>query len=278
LQQTAEQQRNEAKNRAGKMSIQGVQPKYSAILNIKDQCFDIVDSSGRYILKPQHDYFESLPENEALTMKLAQIVGLEVPLHGLLYSIDQSMTYFIKRFDREKKYKFAVEDFAQLSGHSRETKYDSSLERIVDVVEQYCTFPMIEKVKLLKLTLFNFLTGNEDMHLKNYSLITKNNIVTLSPCYDLINTTIAQPNTKEEFALPLHGKKNNLKRKDLIDYFAKERLKLNDTIIQKTINEFINIQTTWHETIQISFLNPSLQAHYIALLEERAMRLHDLKT
>ena len=125
LEYTAEEQRIEAYNRASKMSIQGVQPKLSAKLNIKEGKFDIVDKGGRYILKPQHHLYPEMPENEDLTMRLAGEIGLEIPFHGLIWSKDNSLTYFIKRFDRKgQNDKVPVEDFAQLAGLSRDTKYE----------------------------------------------------------------------------------------------------------------------------------------------------------
>jgi len=121
--------RAEAMQRATKMSIQGVQPKLGAILNISDGRFEIVDKGSRYILKPQHHVFPELPENEDITMRLAASIGIEVPFHGLIYSKDNSLTYFTRRFDRKgHKDKIAVENFAQLAGMSRETKYNYSME------------------------------------------------------------------------------------------------------------------------------------------------------
>jgi len=164
LEYTAHEQRTEAFNRASKMSIQGVQPKLSTILNIKEGRFEIVDKGGRYILKPQHHIFPQMPENEDLTMRLAAVIDLEVPLHGLVWSKDSTLTYFIKRFDRRgQNDKVPVEDFAQLAGLSRETKYNYSMEKLVGLIDQYCTFPAIEKAKLFKRVLFCFLTGNEDI-------------------------------------------------------------------------------------------------------------------
>lgn len=86
--------------------------------------------------------------------------------------------------------KVPVEDFAQLAGLSRDTKYDYSMEKLVRLVDNYYTIPAVEKIKLFKLVIFNFLTGNEDSHLKNFSIITDNNQTRLSPCYDLVNSTI----------------------------------------------------------------------------------------
>lgn len=100
LQLTAAEQRSEAIARAGKMSIQGIQTKLSAQLKIKEQHFEIVDQNGNYILKTQSDHYPELPENEAITMSLAATIGIEIPVHGLVYAKDNSMTYFIKRLDR----------------------------------------------------------------------------------------------------------------------------------------------------------------------------------
>lgn len=273
LEQSAEEQRQEAMARVGKMSVQGMQTKLSAQLKIKRGCFEIVDQNGHFILKPQSNSYPELPENEAITMSLAQTIGLEVPVHGLIYSKDNSMTYFIKRFDRiGHNQKVSLEDFAQLSGEDRYTKHDSSMEKIVKVISRFCTFPKIEFVKLFKLTLFNFFVGNEDMHFKNFSLITRGQKITLSPVYDLLNTTIAIDNAPEEIALPLNGKKNNLSRRDFIDYFAMQRLDLNQKIIIDVIQEMQQAIPKWKKLIKISFLSEYMQKKYLYLLEERCQR------
>ena len=265
-----EEQVREAAARAPKMSIQGVQPKLSAKLKVTDGIFEVSDRGGEYILKPQNNLYPQLPENEDLTMRLAVEIDLEIPLHGLIYSKDQKLTYFIKRFDRfGKGNKYSIEDFAQLAGKSRDTKYDYSMEKVAGIIESYCTFPVIEKIKLFKLTVFNFLTGNEDQHLKNFSLITKNNKVALSPFYDLINTTISLANPAEEIALPLKGKKSKLNKKILVEYWGMERLGLNDQVIKqslKTINEKIE---KWNILINKSFLTKEMKEKYIAMLDER---------
>jgi serine/threonine-protein kinase HipA len=271
---TQEEQLKEAASRAVKMSIQGVQPKLSARLKVKEKLFEVVDRYGDYILKPQSNFYPEVPENEDLSMRLAHIAGIEIPLHGLVYSIDGRFTYFIKRFDRYgKKKKRSLEDFAQLAGKSRETKYDFSMEKIVAILDEYCTFPVIEKVKLFRLTLFNFLIGNEDMHLKNYSLIARNNKVELSPGYDLLNTTIALPNVQEEIALPLAGKKRNLNYKVLINYWGKERLGLNDVVINQVVSTFTKVRDEWERIINISFLSQKMKGNYLELLNSRRERL-----
>ncbi|MDP3435028.1 MAG: HipA domain-containing protein [Bacteroidota bacterium] len=267
---TAEELRAEAMQRASKMSIQGVQPKLSAILNIKDGLFEIVDKGGRYILKPQHQIFPELPQNEDLTMRLAESIGIEIPLHGLIYSKDHSLTYFIKRFDRKgQKDKVATEDFAQLAGMSRDTKYNYSMEKLVKLLDDYCTFPAIEKAKLFKLVLFNYLVGNEDMHLKNYSVIVRNGKVELSPAYDLLNTSIVLKGDTEEIALSLKGKKSNLNRDILVNYFGKERCSLTDKIIEKTLETVQSAIPSWFNLIDISFLSDEMQEKYRTLLQKR---------
>lgn len=266
---SAEEQIREAIARATKMSIQGVQPKLSARLNVAQEVFQIVDTGGQYILKPQI-HFPDTPQNEDLTMKLAGMAGVGVPFHGLLYSKDRTLTYFIKRFDRiGTKEKVPVEDFAQLLGMTRDDKYKSSMEQVVSVIEKHCTFPVIEKVKLFRLTVFNFLTGNEDMHLKNFSLIRREGKVELSPAYDLLNTTIALPNVSEETALPIGGKKSNITRRLLLDYFGKERLKLTEPAMEDVLTVIADAIPRWEETIQRSFLSEKMKEKYVDVLSNR---------
>lgn len=267
---TTEEQISEAVSRAAKMSIQGVQPKLSARLNIKEDVFEIVDRKGIYILKPQNLLYKELPQNEDMTMRLAAIAGLEVPFHGMMYSKDGSLIYFIRRFDRTPRgKKFAVEDFAQLAGLTRETKYDFSMEKLADIIERYCTFPELEKIKLFRLVIFNYLTGNEDAHVKNFSIISRNMKNELSPCYDLVNTTISIKSPEEEIALTLNGKKKNLTGNDLINYYGEKRLKLRNTIIDDVLMKLDKVFQAWKNVIGISFLSVELKSKYLELLDKR---------
>jgi serine/threonine-protein kinase HipA len=273
LEFTAEQQRQEAIKRAGKMSIQGLQLKLSAVLRITQGRFEIVDRGGQYILKPQSLDFPELPENEDLTMRMAAAVDIEVPVHGLLRSADGSFTYFIKRFDRDGRERLPLEDFAQLSGESRETKYDSSMEKVAGVIEQFCTFPAIERVKLLERAVFSFLVGNEDMHLKNFSLITRNQKVELAPAYDFLNSTIALHNPREEMALPLKGKKSGLTRNDFLNYFARERLQINERVLSDVLSRFAKAMPLWCELLDKSFLSENAKQKFSAILNQRGERM-----
>jgi len=260
---------------AGKLSIGGVQPKLSAVLSPTAQSFEIVERNGRYILKPPHPHFSEVPENEALTMDLARRAGVEVPPFGLVPNSDGTYTYFVSRFDRHgKKGKYAVEDFAQLSQATRSTKYRSSLEQVVAVIEAHCTFPLVEKVKLWRRVLVAFLAGNEDMHLKNYSLITAKGKTELTPAYDLVNTTIILAKVKEETALPLRGKKSRLKHDDLVEYFAAQRLSLRPQVIERVLREIKEALPSWRERIARAHLSEPQKVAYLDLLEERASRLN----
>ena len=277
---SAETLRREAVIRMVKMSIQGMQPKLSALLDVRNGVFKMVDTYGRFIIKPAHATYPALPENEALSMQLARLCGIEVPVCGLVTCADGSLAYFIRRFDRAgQKGKVPVEDFAQLAGLSRETKYNYSHEKLIGILDQYCTFPALEKVELFRRCLFNFLIGNEDMHTKNFSLITRNGKITLAPAYDFLSTTTTflsmgvAPKKIEEIAITLNGKKRNLPAELWIDYFGKKRLRLPEKTIDKQLGILRAAYPQWQETIGISFLPGDQKEIYSNLLKERAARL-----
>jgi len=275
---SADQQIKEAAARAEKMSIQGVQPKLSAVLRVKDGRFEVVDTGGRFILKPCPPVYAEVPANESLTMTLASLSGIETPDHGLVYATDGSLTYWVRRFDRAgRNQRLPQEDFSQLMGKSRETKYESSMEQVVATINKLCTFPAVEKRKLALVTLFCFLTGNEDMHLKNFSMITRttkrSQVVELSPSYDLLNTTIVLQNPPEEIALPIRGKKRNLTRNDLVRYFCGERCALPPKVVDGMLSKFSKVLPIWHELLDRSFLSEGSREAYWHLVRDRAARL-----
>lgn len=263
----------EAAARATQMSIQGMQPKVSTVLRVTQGRMEVVGQGGRFIVKPPHLIYSELPENEALTMSLAVTVGIEVPVHGLLLNADNTRSYFVRRFDRQGWGKLPVEDFAQLTGASRDTKYDSSTERLIEVIDRFCTFPTLERLKLLDRLLFAFLSGNEDMHLKNWSLITRDDKVELSPAYDLLNSTIPNPKSREELALPLKGKRSSLHATLFWGYLAGERLGLSEPQIDQAKERFAKASAAWPDRISSSFLSAEMKDCYLTLLGERRSRL-----
>ncbi|MDT8391838.1 MAG: HipA domain-containing protein [Lentisphaeria bacterium] len=271
---SVEEQVREAALRARHMSIQGVQPKLSVKLNVKAGLFEVVNTGGRYILKPRNPMYPELPENEDLSMRLAKSVGIDVPFHGLIRCSDGSRSYIIRRFDRIGNNKLAVEDFAQLSGESRETKYRSSVEKVA-ALTNYCTFPAVERVRLFRRLLFNFVIGNEDMHLKNFSLITRGAKTELAPAYDFLNTTAVfrvmgrGVDDIEESALPLNGKKRKLSRSDWIDYLAYDRLGLPEGPVNQILRDLEDAANVWADTVAISFLSPAHQDIYQEVITRR---------
>lgn len=256
------------------MSIQGVQPKLSARLSIKKGAFEIVDQHGIFMLKPNPTHFEQVPENEDLTMRLASLAKIEVPFHGLVYNKEMKLVYVIRRFDRAgRSSKIHVEDFAQVSGMTRDTKYNYSMEKVAKLIEKYCTFPVVEKLKLFRLTLFSYLVGNEDMHLKNFSLIHNDGKIELSPAYDLVNSSIVLSNPKEEMALPIKGKKSNFTHNIIFNYYGGEKLGLNEKVLSKIEEEYRELYSTWLELVEISFLSSQLKENYVHILNSRRKAL-----
>lgn len=266
------EQLKEVQKHAGKISIQGIQPKLSAKLSVKNENFVLVEKNGEFIIKPQVFNYQELPENEDLTMHLAQIAGLNVPWHGLIKAKDKSLLYVIKRFDRMPlNKKLHQEDFAQLMGATRSTKYLGSMEKVCEIVEEYASFPTLELEILFKLTLFSFLIGNEDLHLKNFSMqTTLKGVTKLTPVYDLVNSTIALSNPQEELALEMNGKKSGFKKKDFIDYFASEYCYVSKDRAQKTLDDLLAKVTIFDKLIKKSLLSKEMQNKYQKVLHERA--------
>ena len=144
------------------------------------------------------------------------------------------------------------------------------MEKLVEVIEQFCTFPALEKVKLFRLVLFNFLVGNEDAHLKNFTLITRKGKVELSPAYDLLNSTIVLRGANiEELALTLAGKKRKITHELFINYYGKERMKLSDKTIQQVLSELASAIPEWFHLLDVCFLSDDLKGKYSQLLTNR---------
>lgn len=198
-------------------SITGVQPKLSLWLeeSKKNIRFTLVDDKSNYIIKPQSETYLSLPENEDLCMHLAAEFGIKVAKHGLVKLKGGNLAYITKRFDRYEETKIACEDLCQLSESLTEHKYRGSYEKIGKIIMQYSTQPGLDVLHYYQLVLFCFITGNADMHLKNFSMIEKvDGTFCLSPAYDLVCTHLVIKNETEQMSLNLNGKKNKISKKD----------------------------------------------------------------
>lgn len=270
---TAQELHFEIVSRAGGLSVPGVQPKLGARLDLAGQRFEIVDIGARFILKPQSPLAPYLPENEDLTMRLAAAAGLEAPFHGLLFCKDGSLAYFVQRFDRHGRHgRVAVEDFTQLLGKTRNEKYDASMDLVVSVIETFCTFPLLEKLKLFRLTMVNLLVGNDDMHLKNLSLIRREGKIVLAPVYDLVSTVLTSGSDDRDLALPLDGKQSGLTRSMVVDSFGRGRLGLPSKVIEGILGEITQACMEWEKLIEASFLTDELKTAYRTLLSRRRNR------
>jgi serine/threonine-protein kinase HipA len=258
-----------------RVAITGVQPKLS--LNIerhKNQLsrLTIVGMQGDYILKPPSATYAELPENEDLTMHMAEAINISVAKHCLMRLNTGAVAYLTKRFDRKKGKKIAVEDFCQLSESLTEHKYRGSIEKIGKLTHQFTANKGYEAQRLFELVLFCYLTGNADMHLKNFSLIEHvTDEYSISPAYDLLNTELVISDDKEESALTINGKKNRLKRSDF-DTLARS-LKINEKALAYIYKRFEKALPKWEEMIAQSFLSKEMQAKYTELLSLRHHKL-----
>jgi serine/threonine-protein kinase HipA len=234
--------------------------------------FTIVDLWGTYILKPPTTHYLHLPEVEDLTMHLAQIAKISAVPHGLIRLKSGTLSYITKRIDRVKKEKRHMEDMCQLTERLSEDKYHGSYEQIAKTIKQYSVNPGLDVINFYEIVLFSFLTGNADMHLKNFSLIHIPGMgAMLAPAYDLVATTLVNPDDKEDMALTLNGRKNKIKRSDFISAFKASNL---DEKQQENIfKRMIKAKPLWFEFIDISFLNPAFKKKYKKIIKERFARL-----
>ena len=258
--------------------VTGVQPKLSLDL-VKGEGehapmkLTIVGLFGKYILKPQTELYQNLPEVEDLTMHLAEICGIATVPHSLVKMKSGKLAYITKRIDRIKKDKIHMEDMCQLTERLTEHKYFGSHELIGKTILKYSVNPGLDLVNFYEQVFFSFLTGNADMHLKNFSLINKPETgYILTPAYDMVSTALVMPSDKEELALTLNGKKKKIRLLDFMKAMTNngipEKAQLNivdkmEASIPKML-EFINK----------SFLTIAMQKEYKEIISKRSIQLH----
>ena len=256
-------------------SLTGIQPKLS--LHLKDYKSDkrltIVGLWGAYICKPQASQYEMMPEVEDLTMHLAETAGIDVVPHTLMRMGDNTLCYLTRRIDRTMSgEKIAMEDMCQLTERQTEHKYRSSYERIGKTILQHSSLPKMDVTNFFELVFFSWLTGNNDMHLKNISLYeTDDNIVRMTPAYDLLNAAIINPKDDEELALTLNGRKKKLQRKDF-EELAKN-LGIEQIVVNRLINKYVGLLPKFMPVIRNSFLSLELQDKYVDFLNRRIERI-----
>ena len=256
------------------ITVTGVQPKLSLSVGPADTDqpggrFTIVGAlAGEYILKPPTARYPHLPEVEDLTMHLAARARLATVPHGLLRLEGEALAYVTRRIDRVKGHKRAMEDMCQLTGRLTENKYDGSHEQVAKAILQHSANPGLDVVNFYEVVLFCFLTGNADMHLKNFSLLYTPGLgYGLAPAYDLVATVLVNPADKEELALTLNGKKRRLRQSDFRQ--AAGRAGIEQKVITDMFARLVKAKPDWHEFIAQSFLTTAMQQQFHLLLDQR---------
>lgn len=261
---------------AASTTVTGVQAKLSLDISRgkagEAQRFTIVGLWGKYILKPQTNRFANLPENEDLTMHMAEAAGIKTVPHSLIRFADGELCYITRRIDRTRQGgKIAMEDMCQLSERLTEDKYKGSYERIAKLIRQHSAAPLLDVVNFWEVVVFSWLTGNADMHLKNFSLYRPADNYMLAPTYDLLSTALAMPEDDEELALTLNGKKKRIRRDDFEKAMLENGMK--DNAITKLFDRFSKYVPKWHGLINESFLPKALQKAYHDKIDIMAKRL-----
>ncbi|MFC5285305.1 HipA domain-containing protein [Pedobacter alpinus] len=252
-----------------RITVTGVQPKLSVTLEKKKEQnrLTIVGLWGEYILKPQHPDFQEMPQSEDLTMHLASVFKMPVCDHTLIEASDGSLVYLAKRFDRVNGKKVHMEDFCQLSEFLTENKYKGSYEKIGKLILKYCTQTGFDALTYFELVLFSFLTGNNDMHLKNFSVLHTDQGVNLSPAYDLLNVNLINAQDDEELALTLNGKKKRIHLSDF-DVLAKS-LNIPETALRNIYKKFSSNNKQVEEMIELSFLSAEKKELYLEIWNKK---------
>ena len=255
------------------VTVPGVQPKLSLGF-IKDVLQDggkgrltvMGALGGNYILKPQNETFPQMPENEHLTMRMAEICGIPVVPSSLMRLKSGELSYITKRIDRtETGEKIHMLDMFQIL--EAFDKYKSSMERIGKSVAEHSSNTLLDLLRLFEIVIFSYITGNNDMHLKNFSMILINENWVLAPAYDLLNVTLHIPEDTEEMALTISGKRRKLTKLDFINLGL--NFQLTEKQIVNTFKRFIKAEKKMKQYIKSSFLSPENKIKYNELLETR---------
>jgi serine/threonine-protein kinase HipA len=260
----------------GRTTITGVQPKLSLQIEKPDnqpQKLTIVGLWGEYILKPQSSLWPELPENEDLTMQMAQASNIRTADHSLIKLESGEFAYITKRMDRSKGGKVHMEDMCQLLGRLTEDKYKSSHEQIAKVIKLHSMNPGLDLVRFYDLVIFSFLTGNADMHLKNFSLIqNEDGKHQLSPAYDLVSTALVVKEDDEELALTLCGKKKRLRKADFL--LAMKTAGIPDKAAENILAKHAALLNQRLELVDASFLSDEKKADYKTILKAKHKQLY----
>ena len=265
-------------------SVTGVQPKLSLDINRggknEPDKLTIVGLWGNYILKPQSPIYRAMPELEDLTMKLAEASGIATAVHGLIRMSDGELAYITRRMDRgDKGEKFSMLDMCQLTNRLTEHKYRGAYVQLAQTIKHYSATPMLDVQRFWEIVLFSWLTGNSDMHCKNFSLIERKGIgYQLSPAYDLLAVLLTGIKDDDELAMPLVGYGVDdskaiagLGRTSFLNAMIQSGIE--DKVANRMINKMIMSVGKWNSVIDNSFLTEEIKSAYKSLVTNRIQRL-----
>lgn len=265
-------------------SVTGVQPKLSLDINRggknEPDKLTIVGLWGNYILKPQSPVYKAMPELEDLTMRLAELSGIATAVHGLIRMADGELAYITRRMDRgDGGEKLSMLDMCQLTNRLTEHKYRGAYVQLAQTIKRYSATPMLDVQRFWEIVLFSWITGNSDMHCKNFSLIERRGIgYQLSPAYDLLAVLLTGIKDDDELAMPLVGfgaedgkAINGFGRMSFLGAMTQSGIE--DKVANRIIDKMILSARKWDKVIDSSFLVEEMKSAYKSLVAERLERL-----
>lgn len=260
-------------------SVTGVQPKLALDINRggknEPDKLTIVGLWGNYILKPQSPQYPFMPEVEDVTMKMAEVCGIDTVKHGLICMDDGELAYITRRVDRDGKGgKYSMLDMCQLTNRLTEHKYRGAYIQLAETIKKYSVSPLLDVQRFWEIVLFSWITGNSDMHCKNFSLLETPKLgYRLSPAYDLLSVKLVDKFDTDELAMPLVGAGVfddtpivNFNRDSFIE--AMTLSGVSEPIANKLINKQISCKDKWFSIIDISFLNDEFKNNFKAIVNK----------
>ena len=267
-----------------RISISGVQEKYSVILEKNKLRLVEKGEKGSHILKPIPkigNNLDQMPANEHLTMQIArQVYKIETAENAVIFFRNGDLAYITKRFDfHEDGSKIPIEDFASLAmrtpqTHGGDYKYQGHYLEMFELIQKYLPAFKLEAPKLFSLILFNYLFSNGDAHFKNFSLLeTSLGDFRLSPAYDLLNTRIHIKDS--DFALkdkliPRHLVTGNIRKQfELLADLAGINPKQKEAIFENLLSKSNKVESL----VNASFLQPKFKRNYLQAYQKRLKKL-----
>ena len=218
---------------------------------------------------------KTIPAHKNLLNQAADLQSISIGSLQFVRMIrlkNDKLAYITKRIDRRNDTKVHMEDMCQITERLTENKYDGSYEQIAKAILKFSSNPVLDAINFYEQVLFSFITGNADMHLKNFSLINEPGLgYVLAPAYDMVATALVNKADKEEMALTLNAKKRKIKQEDFLQAF--KRINLDNKIVDTMFKKFANALPEWTRFIDISFLPKVMKQEYKDLIAAKAKQI-----